>query len=427
MNDLEKLWPRRWTKLNPHPTQIRMISDDYRFKVVSAGRRSGKTERAKRKLITEAFRKSALYFFAAPTRQQVKDIYWKDLKSMVPKWFSARPPSESELVVFLKNGSEIHLESMDRPERIEGQPWRFGVIDEIDNCKPDAWYEHIRPAFDTKGLNTGCILIGVPEGRALLYELFESAKTDPEWGYYTWPSADILDAKVIENAKRDLSPMQFRQEYEASFELGTGRVYGDYSEENHTEVNDVDPSKPVLWCHDFNFSPMSSAVGQEHDNSDGTRSLYFFDEIVLESAVARQSAIEFVGRYKGKLPTGHLVKIYGDASGRVGEKHGQISNYLEVEKVLREAGFRTQLKVPKSNPAIKDRQNSLRAKILNARGERTLFVNPKTCKYINKGLNQLQFKEGSLFQEEEIYYQHITTAIGYLTAVEFPVRREKKK
>jgi hypothetical protein len=49
----------RWTPLIPHPEQIRLINSHARFKVVPAGRRSGKTERAKRNLIIQALKESA--------------------------------------------------------------------------------------------------------------------------------------------------------------------------------------------------------------------------------------------------------------------------------------------------------------------------------------------------------------------------------
>ena len=70
----------RWYKLKDHPVHFALINDDIRVKVVPAGRRSGKTERAKRFIVREAMRTIGNYFVAAPTRDQVKRIYWKDLK-----------------------------------------------------------------------------------------------------------------------------------------------------------------------------------------------------------------------------------------------------------------------------------------------------------------------------------------------------------
>lgn len=72
----------RWYPLRDHPTQLALITERKRFKVVPAGRRSGKTERAKRYVVKEALREAGPYFVAAPTRDQVKRIYWADLKAL---------------------------------------------------------------------------------------------------------------------------------------------------------------------------------------------------------------------------------------------------------------------------------------------------------------------------------------------------------
>lgn len=353
-----------------------------------------------------------LFFIAAPTYSQVKRIYWKDIKDLL------RPAivktSESDLIITLDNENEVHLIGLDKPERIEGSPWTWGIIDEFADIKPLAWTENVSPALDTEGLETGVDIIGVPDGLNHFYDVAEYAKSgqDDEWAFHAWPSSDILSPSKIAAAKRRLDPRTYRQEYEASFETATGRVYDDYGNENHTE-RQFRPGT-IFWCHDFNFLPMSSAIAQrEGDN------LFIVDEIVLDHAVARDTAVEFVERYKDHKNC--QVVLYGDASGRIGEKHGHVSDYIEIETVLKSNGFSVQRKVPLANPAIRDGQNSLRGKILNAAGERSLFVNPEKCPTVDKGLKTVQVKKGSSFQEDETNQaQHITTALRYFTNIEFP-------
>jgi hypothetical protein len=379
---------------------------------------SGKTFHAKRNLVLEAMKRPGMYFAAAPVRDQAKKIFWKDIGKLIPSWFMQKEPSRTELIYFLNNTSEIHVIGLDKPARIEGHPWVGGVIDEIADCKSETWDEHIRPAFDTIGLNTWAWLIGVPEGLNFYYDLYQYAITakDFEWKGYTWKSSDLLSQKVIDAAKRQLSPRQYRQEYEAEFSIATGRVYEDYSIENHTDKTFDPELGDIIWTHDQNFTPMSSAIIQK-DKDD---SLFVVDEIILNSAVAKQSALEFCERYKDYKKC--RVLVYGDASGRIGEKHGHTSDYIEIERILRKAGFNVQMKIPNSNPAIKDGQNSLRAKICNAKEERSLFVNPSKCKYVDKGLSTVRLKKGSTFQEEDSEYQHVTSALRYFTDFEFPVK-----
>ena len=359
-----------------------------------------------------------LYFAAAPVRQQAKDLFWGDLKLMTPGWFSSRKPSESELVIFLKNGSEIHVVGLDKPERIEGLPWRGGGVDEIANCKDDIWPAHLRPLFSTKGMeDSWCWLFGVPEGLNHFYDLVEEAKSDknPDWRHYHWLSSDILSPKEIEDAKRSMDLKFYKQEYEGSFETATGRVYDDYSDDNHKDVS-LDPGKEIIWTHDFNYTPLSSAILQV----DEKKNVYMVDEIVLESAVAKNTALEFVERFKDCK--GQLVKVYGDAQGHHGEKHGHKSDYMEIEEILRKNGFSVQVKAKRNYRPIKESQSSLRAKVLNAAGERSFFVNSAKCKYGDKGLKLTQLKKGSTFQEADSEYQHMTTALRYFTDVEFPIK-----
>jgi hypothetical protein len=69
----------------------------------------------------------------------------------------------------------------------------------------------------------------------------------------------------------------------------------------------------------------------------------------------------------------------------------------------------------KKNPPIKDSQDSLRARLCDAEGVRRLFVNPDTAPTVDKGLQQVKLKKGSSFQEEEEYFQHVTSALRYFT------------
>ena len=418
----------RWYPLKEHPVQralVEFIGRGGRFPVVPAGRRSGKTERAKRFVAKQAMKNPGeRYFIAAPTHAQVKKIYWADMKLLCMTSLAAKAPSETELIIYLDNGTEIHLIGLDKPQRIEGIVWTGGVIDEIADVKPDAWEANIRPALDTfnptrPDYRAWCWLIGVPDGLNHYYDMAQYAESgvDPDWRLFHWTSAEILPQKTIEAAKRQMSAKQYKQEYEASFEGATGRIYEDYSKANHTAAT-IEPHEQLMWMHDQNYTPLSSAVGVRRDNN-----LYLLDEIVLTSAVSKQSAMEFVEKFKNHQ--NRHVLIYGDPAGQAGEKHAHASDYTDIESVLRANGWTYTRRVKPAHPAIKDRQNAVRAKICTADGVRGLFVNPVTAKWCDKGLATVQLQQGSTFQEDQKnQYQHITTAIGYCVDVEWPsIRR----
>ena len=411
----------RWYKLKDTPKQRALVDDARRFKVVPAGRRSGKTERFKRYVVKECMNHSnEMYFSAAPTHSQAKRIFWNDLKLLSLSSTHDKRPSESELIIYFNNGTTLTVLGLDKPERFEGIPWTGGGIDEIANIKPNAWEENISPALDTVSparpdYRPWCWLFGVPDGLGHYYDLAHYADTsnDPEWSLYHWKSSDILPPDVIEAAKRKLSPRQFRQEYEASFETAAGRIYDDYNKANHTDEQ-IMPHEQLMWHHDFNYTPLSSAIAVRRD-----KGIFILDEIILTSAVSEQSAKEFCDKFKDHQ--NKHVLIYGDPAGKAGEKHGHQSDYTQIEAEIRRNGWTFTRKVKQAAPAIKDRQNAVRAKVLNANGERTLFVNPNKCVYTNRGLSTVQLKKGSTFQEEDGEYQHITTAVGYMIDYEYPV------
>lgn len=414
----------RWYELIPLQVQLDLmnaVGNGILYPVVPAGRRSGKTERFKRFLAKFAMRTiGGKFFAAAPTHNQAKKIFWDDLKAMTFSAIHPRKPSESDLIIYLPNGSEIHVVGLDKPERIEGIAWTGGGIDEIANIKPNAWQENIYPALNTYNptnpdYQAWCWLLGVPEGLNHYYEMAQYAQNsgDPLWGLFHWKSSEILPPERIEALKRSMSALQFRQEFEASFETASGRIYQDYNKHN-TTIEEIYPHEQLSWCHDFNYTPMSSAIGVVRDND-----VYYLDEIVLTSAITRESALEFVDRYKDHQ--NRKLLIFGDPAGRAGEKHGHESDYTEMEDVLRQNGWSFDRRVKKQHPAIKDRQNALRRKICTASGERTLFVNPNKCPYVHKGLSTVQLKENSTFLEIESEYQHITTALGYHVDYEWPM------
>lgn len=415
----------RWYPLLDHPVQLALIdavSNGVRFPLVPAGRRSGKTERFKRFLVKQANRVPGAYFAGAPTHDQAKKIFWDDLKSFTLSGLHPKRPSESDRIIYLPNGSEIHVIGLDKPQRIEGIPWKGGGIDEFADIKPDAWEANILPALNTVNpldpeYRAWCWLLGVPDGLNHYYDLCSRAESgmDPNFRVYHWKSAEILPSDVIAAMKRSMSAKQFRQEFEASFETAGGRIYEEYSKANHTNAQ-IEPHEQLMWMHDQNYTPLSSAVGVRRNGND----LYLLDEIVLTSAVSKQSALEFVDKFSGHQ--NRHVLIYGDPAGQAGEKHGHASDYTDIEGVLRSSGWTYTRKVKPAHPSIKDRQNSVRAKIKAADGTISLYVNPVTAKWCDKGLATVQLKDGSTFQEDQSNpYQHITTAIGYCVDVEWPI------
>jgi hypothetical protein len=414
----------RWYELKDHPVQLALVDavkDGVRFPLVPAGRRSGKTERFKRFLVKQANKIVGPYFAAAPTHDQAKKIFWDDLLKFSLSFTHTKRPNIAERIIYLNNGSEIHVLGLDKPQRIEGIPWKGGGIDEFADIKPEAWESNIYPALNTVNpidpeYRAWCWLLGVPDGLNHYYDLCQKAEVDADINFkvFHWMTAEIFP-EMAQDAKKVMSLKQYKQEFEASFETATGRIYEDYSLANHT-TETIQEHEQLLWYHDFNYTPLSSGVGVKRGDD-----YYLLEEIVLISAVALNSAQEFVERYKNHK--NKKVIIYGDPAGKAGEKHSQASDYTDIEQELRSNGWTYERRVRSKAMSIKDSQNALRAKIKSADNVVSLYVNTINAPYTHKGLSTVQLKKGSTFMEVESDYQHITTAVRYMMDYEHPVNK----
>jgi len=392
-----------------------------RFKVVPAGRRSGKTELAKRRLVKALVEPkdwpNPRYAACAPTRDQAKRIYWADLKRLVPTNWVDRIV-ETELSIQTKWGAELQVLGMDKPERIEGSPWDGVVLDEYANMKPVAWSAHTRPALsDRQGW---AWMIGVPEGRNHYYDLYTFA-CDPantDWQGYTWFSADILPLSEIEAAQRELDPATYRQEYEAAFVAFQGLVYYPFNRGDHVRPLSYDAAEPLMLCLDFNVSPGVAAILQECNHITGV-----IDEIHIPRHSNTPTVInEFIARYRNHKGPIHL---YGDATGGARGTAQVAGTDWEIASNLLRPLFsgRISNRVPKSNPAERARINAVNSRLKSAAGDIRLVVDPK-CTFVIKdfeGVRVLEGTSGEIDKKDDPTLTHLTDAIGYAVEYEHPV------
>jgi hypothetical protein len=393
----------RWYTLRPHKDQYALATCKSRFVVVPAGRRSGKTEIAKRRLVMALAEKTAYpeanYFAAAPTYSQAKAIYWQDLKALTPKeWI--RSISETELKITTHFNTSITVMGLDKPERIEGRPWDGGVLDEYANMKAGVWGENVRPALADR--NGWCWLIGVPEGLNHYKDIYDYAvgEDDPEWGHFTWFSSTVLPDSEIESAKRMLDLRTFRQEYEASFEDAQGQVYYAYSKENQVDC-EINPNYPLILCVDFNVDPCIWEVAQEINGT-----VFVVDEIRQQNTNTPEMTKEYLTRYGN-----YSTIVYGDSAGSARSTAGK-SDYA----IMSEMGLRRQV-LKKANPRVKDRVNAVNAMLCNAKGQRKLLHSPR-CTELKKDFQKVVWK-GQDINKSDILRTHASDALGYFIEYEF--------
>jgi len=211
-----------------HPAQLEIFNSEARFKVVSAGRRFGKSRLAAWMLIIKALQSDKKdVFYIGPTFQQAKDIMWHMLKELLHGTDLIEQTHENTATMTLVNGRKISLKGSDRPDTLRGVGLAYVVLDEYASMKVEVWEQIIRPTLaDVKG---GALFIGTPAGKNHFYELWQEAD-DPkneDWEAFQYNSTDnpLIDPEEIKVARETMSTQAFRQEFEASFVSFTGGIF----------------------------------------------------------------------------------------------------------------------------------------------------------------------------------------------------------
>jgi len=222
------------------PWQQEVFEDDSRFKVIAAGRRTGKSRLAAWKLIIEGLQcKRGHVFYVAPTQGQARDIMWQTLLEVGNPVIASS--HINNLQIKLVNGATIALKGADRPETMRGVSLSFLCMDEYADMKPEVWEQILRPALaDQKG---DAMFIGTPMGRNHFYDLFQyaSLSEDEQWKGWHFTSYDnpLLDKEEINAAKKSMSAFSFRQEFMASFEAAGGELF----KEEHIKFCEEEPEE----------------------------------------------------------------------------------------------------------------------------------------------------------------------------------------
>jgi hypothetical protein len=274
-----------------------------------------------------------------------------------------------------------------------------------------------------------------------MYELFVENfdPTEMEVFYATTYDNEVnLPAGYIDTLKAMYTKQMFARMVMSKWVSASEHlIYHAFDRKLHESTRaEFDDNLPIIWTHDFNIGvdkPMSSALGQlkkgrhviDVNKETGKVNyivrpeVHWFDEIVIDTADTNDIVNEFKSRqwYKEAQRKNLPIIIYGDASGKSRDTRSKTTDY----KILQDAGF-TDQRQPLANPRIRDRHNSVNAMLQNALGDVRTKIHPR-CKTIIRGLETTHLKPGAQYLEVETKSQHVTTAIGYYYAKEWPIEK----
>jgi phage terminase large subunit len=246
-----------------------------RFAVLVAHRRFGKTVAAVNDLIRDALTidlPNVRVAYIAPYLSQSKAVAW-DYALEYTRDIPQIKVNHSELRIDFPNGARFRLFGADNYNAMRGLYFDAVVLDEMADFPASAWPTVIRPAIvDRKGRAT---IIGTPKGKNEFWEMYDYAKSHPEWWCRMFKASetDILDADELEEAKRTMGEDRYEQEFECSFEAAIQGAY--YAQEMKTatttgRVTNVpyDPAVGVTTAWDLGIGDSTAIffaqyVGQE--------------------------------------------------------------------------------------------------------------------------------------------------------------------
>ena len=413
---------RKTTRLFVHSGQRQVLNDRRRFKVLVCGRRWGKTRFAMTAIIKAAAKPKLRIWYVAPTYRMARDIAWLDLKEMIPPELVLKA-NETLMRLLLVNGTEIALKGADKVDTLRGVALDLLVIDEAQDVNPDAWYLVLRPTLSSTGGDA--IIIGTPKSFNWLYDVYTLGQRgdnyfDKEsglWRVNPWKSwqfptitSPFIPPEEIEAARGDMDEKSFRQEFQASFETMSGRVYHAFDRRLHVGDYHFDPSLPVWVGQDFNIDPMSAAIIQQRPNGE----LWIVDEVVLFGSNTQEAADELARRYHRQMSR---ITLYPDPAGQQ-RSHSRGESDLDI---LRDSGFK-RIKFRRKAPLVADRINAVNRMLKSADGRVRLRVD-RNCKHCVTALEQVIYKPGTREVDKTMNIEHIADGIGYCIDLEFPVRK----
>lgn len=293
----------------PHTGQLQVAESPARHKVLSAGRRFGKSfGGATDKLLPEVFYtkpmastllaegKKRVFWIVGPNYSDSEKefrVIWnwcRTLEIPMDKGSYNSPETGQMRISLWDSAMEISAKSAQNPERLVGEGLSGVIFSEAAKLKESIWLRYIQPTL--ADFNGWSYFSSTPEGKNWFYRLWQMAQ-DPhneDWASWRMPAwvnhhvykeptneADvnwlILEHKrtgesVYKIAKRtelsidprilasinELSPEAFLQEIAADFTEFVGRVFKEFDEERHVTDLTYNPGWQTVAAVDYGYS-----------------------------------------------------------------------------------------------------------------------------------------------------------------------------
>lgn len=324
MNAVTKLKQKKEVTLDfaPHAGQEEIADAmlKYRYVVVRAGRRFGKSALALNLVFREALNTPGRYWVVAPEYKQAKSIYWRDLvDKFIPHELIIKK-NDQELILEIRTmvdgkTSIIEFKGSDNENSLRGAGLNGVVLDEFAFQKEHVWNKILSPMLVQT--NGWAMFITTPNGVANHFKKFWDnavaweAEGDPDWKTFHFTSYDnpLIPKENLDKEREKLVPEFFQQEYMADFAKFVGLIYTGFDENIHVQEFEVNENWTFYRSIDFGaVDPNAvSFIGVDRDGVS-----YIFDELYINDIFTSELA-ELI---KQKSAHRYFVATYADSAAK---------------------------------------------------------------------------------------------------------------
>jgi hypothetical protein len=375
-------------------------------------------------------RRSRLSWSIAPTFQQVADTLIPTFGEVLQDVFCLEEGVDYSIVssgrprIELHNtGQQIDFKSANRPDRMVG-----ANVSHISGTEPGLWNEL---AFEKPSARLRCpkakvrqwLMEGTPEGLGNPYE----KRANFNEGVNEKTNARRIILHTADNIALPSSyvpALEQTYSYDAakleSYLFGRfvpftkGTAYWEFKHSRNVVLDvQISPQLPLLWCWDFNKSPLAWVLMQRQPHE--RRGYRYHRYVALaESNGQARGIMDAVAEFVTKVPPSDFahtpIEVYGDPSGYFGSHLAPGDAYDQIMKYARLKYQRIGVQAHNVAPDVRERLERVNQLMVYQQ-----FVVGAWCRNLIRSLEQTSLKAGlwEILKPKKDDVSHWGDAVGY--------------